>query len=52
MVPAKVVATDDILEGQAMIGFWMSVTIIVCIHVAFKLLPSVAVQVMVVTPFG
>ena len=48
-LPVRLVAVW--LEGQAMVGFWLSLTVTVKLHEAVLLDASVAAQVTVVTPF-
>ena len=39
-------------DGQVIEGFWVSLTVTVKVHEVVLLMPSVAVQVTVVVPFG
>jgi hypothetical protein len=38
--------------GQVIVGFWVSVTVTICVQVAVRPLASVTVQVTVVEPVG
>ena len=48
-LPVRLVAVW--LDGQVMVGFWLSLTVTVKLHEAILFAASVAVQVTVVTPF-